>query len=180
MYAHTWAPGSNRHLDTTFELLRSMYVNLNDHDLVSNYNKEHFEQCIALTIAYDGNDHPQFCGSILARDCWPQGAYRIMNRFWKVNREKDGIKHIHPLSALLVNSQLDWLQNNTDHKLAFISREGLTWRKFALRDFSVRYDLHFDTVEKKFLTCGNSDCDSCWQHIIYRGDHNLLNTWICK
>ena len=171
-----WTPGSDSYLDELFENLRQNQHNNKTDPLAVNYNKYLFERSAAFSIAFDETGDPTHCSSIIRRDCWPDRVYRILNRMWKIKRIPI-TKFVSPQICLMVSEQVKWLQNNTDSKLVFVSRQYNHWQSMLIRDFKKYSDLTFDTNNYKYQTCPNSDDDSCWQHIIYHGDDSLLNSW---
>ena len=96
MYTVTWRPGTNQYLDSLFDHLREIQYNDTSHRLWENYSKESFSYAgiIAYTICFNGDDTPEMCSSISQRDCWPLGAYRILNRTWKHSNKKQMMKEI--------------------------------------------------------------------------------------
>lgn len=177
MRVETWAPGSNRELDSLFDQYRQIQAN-SDHRLSSNYSKDFYKFSIAFTIAFNKEDKPEICSSIASRDCWPKGVYRIMNRLWKTENHR--ITHSKFISEAMVSnarSQISWLEDNTDCKLYFISRQTSNWMKWTAGKFYSQYGLNFLIAKNKYLTCPNECDDSCWQHIIYNGDAEILKQW---
>jgi hypothetical protein len=174
----TWSPGSDKELDQLFDFYREQQYNDLDHRLRENYTKDFYKFCIAFTIAFNDDNQPEICSSIASRDCWPAGAFRIMNRLWKTKNYR--INHSKFISQAMVdnaNSQIEWLATNTDCKLYFISRQTSNWMRWTASKFSSQYGLDFKIAPNKYLTCPN-ECDAtCWQSIIYSGDDNLLLEW---
>lgn len=177
MKAVTWKPGTDTLYDPLFDHLRERHYRNQDHHLWKNYNRDHFyQECTALTISFDENDLPIFCGSILKRDCWPEKTYRILNRLWGVRPETIIIKKAHPSNGSFVKSQIDWLKENTDCELVFISRESEYWQQWTVNTYK-SFDLDFYFNDREYLTCHNEDDSSCWQRIIYQGNIDLLKEW---
>jgi len=174
----TWRPGTNKDLDQIFDAYRIEQYEDKNHKLSKNYSTEFYKFSIALTIAFNDNDEPEICSSIASRDCWPKGAYRILSRLWKTKNYR--IKHSKFISEAMVGnarSQIQWLKNNTDCELYFISRETGNWMKWTAEHFDSQYGLKFIIAPNKYLTCPNECDNSCWQHIIYNGNKNILKTW---
>lgn len=179
MKAETWVPGSNSELDDLFNQLRIQQYNDKSHRLWKNYSEEFLKYTIALTICFDESGNPEMCSSIASRDCWPNNAYRILNRLWKVSeyRKKSSPKVMSPSFGYSAISQIDWLNRNVGDCLYFISRETDNWEHWVSRQFSQVYGVDFKIAEGKFLTCPNECDSSCWQKIIYSGQDNLLAQW---
>lgn len=176
MHSITWAPGDNAPLDLLFNDLREIQYNDKSHRLWQNYNTDHFTDCVAYTITFDG-DVPLACGSIAVRDCWPAGAYRIFNRLWKPNQRTDFLRRVSPSMGSFGHSQVAWLSANTDCKLYFISRETDNWQDWMINSFNAEFNLSFSKNNHRYLTCNNESCLSCWQKIIYNGDSSILTNW---
>ena len=172
----TWAPGTNTEYDTLFETLRETHYADTSHRLWKNYAKDVFKDVAALTIHFDDNDVPEVCSSTTQRSCWPVGAYRIHNRVWKANNKKLFLRRISPSMGYSAASQIDWLKNNTDCRLYFISRQTDNWNNWMIKHFR-EYDIEFKTDNYMYLTCPNECDDTCWQRIIYYGDASLLDQW---
>lgn len=177
MYVENWQPGTNRRLDQEFDVLRRMHYNDKQQPLWANYNEDAFKECAALSIMYNKNGYPHFCSSILNKVCWPTHAYRILNRMWKVVSHNSILVKLSEEGEVLLKGQIKWLQDNTDYRLHFVSREYDSWRRFSQREWHQRYGLEFKTTEHKYLTCDNTGDNSCWQYILYQGDDSVLENW---
>lgn len=180
MKAITWAPGTNKELDSLFDSLREERTNDTGHRLWKNYSKEYFfdSGIVALTMSFDENDNPMACASIASRECWPEKVYRIYNRAWKIQNKISFLKEITVEMGSMAHSQIDWLNENTDCQMYFISRQSDTdWRNWMIRNFKRQYNLLFYTTENKYLTCPNECDDTCWQYIIYNGNKEKLLEW---
>jgi len=178
IYAKTWEPGTDKSLDDLFESLREKIYLSQQHPLWSNYNKDHFKKCCALTISFE-KDIPIFCASILSRKIWPEGTYRIMNRYWRISGDHNFLKTISPGSAILTLSQLEWAKSQTNFKLAFISRQYEHWQKFIIDQFN-KHQIKFQSDNYKYLTCDNQNDITCWQKIIFQGESDILEKWTRK
>jgi hypothetical protein len=172
----TWAPGTNTEYDTLFETLRATHYADTGHRLWKNYAKDAFKDVAALTIHFDDDDVPEVCSSTTQRPCWPVGAYRIHNRVWKANNKKTFLRRVSPSMGHSATSQIEWLKNNTDCRLYFISRQTDNWNNWMIKHFR-EYDIEFKTDNYMYLTCPNECDDTCWQRIIYSGDTSLLEQW---
>ena len=175
MYAITWIPGSDSKLDSIFDSLRDEQYQDRAHRLWENYSKENFNFAVALTIYFE-NDVPLLCSSIASRPCWPENIYRILNRTWKPANRLTWPNGVGQNWAITLSSQINWLKENTECKLYFISRQKAGWEDWCIRSFK-KHGLEFKTDNYKYLTCPN-ECDStCWQKIIYNGSEELLSQW---
>jgi hypothetical protein len=176
MTAITWKPGTNTELDTLFDQLREKQYHDHSHRLWENYSKDHFQSVIAYTINFDTNNEPDFCSTISSKDCWPSGVYRILNRTWKPAEREAWLREIRPHVGDVVNSQTDWLKENTNCKLFFISRQTPGWQRFCIRSFD-KLNINFKSDKYRYITCDNCEDDVCWQSIIYNGDEKILDNW---
>lgn len=176
MYTKTWKFGTDQELDQLFESLREKQHQDHSHPLWRNYYPTAFYECEAVSINFV-NNQPFFCSSILKRDCWPENTYRILNRLWKPAVRPLIISRLSPGLGSMLHSQLEWLRDNTDFKLAFVSRETDRWQKFFIENFENYFNLKFKMDNYKYLTCSNPNDKSCWQKIIYYGDDNILTQW---
>ena len=127
----TWSIGSDSKLDNLFNNLREHQYQDKSHRLWQNYSKESFEYAgiIACTINFNDQQEPEMCSTISSRPCWPKNVYRILNRAWKhTNRTKTRIEISQGMGDSVI-SQIEWLKENTDYKMYFISR----FRKFLFQ-----------------------------------------------
>lgn len=177
MQTVTWAPGSNKELDTLFDNLREQQYQDRSHRLWKNYSKDSFDFAVALTICFNDTGTPEMCSSIASRDCWPSGAYRILNRLWKHTNKIAFPRVMSPSFAESAKSQISWLKDNKNTELYFISRQTDNWEEWVMRNFKKVYGVTFQTDNYKYLTCPNESDDTCWQKIIYSGNQELLQSW---
>lgn len=177
MNAVTWTPGSNTELDQLFSTLREQQYNNRNHKLWKNYSEESFKFAIALTICFDDHGEPEMCASIAARDCWPKGVYRILNRLWKHSNKINFPRVMSPSFAETARSQIAWVEENTNAELYFISRQTDHWEDWVIKNFNEVYGITFEKDNYKYLTCPNECDDTCWQKIIYKGDTKVLEQW---
>lgn len=178
MHTITWAPGSDEKHDRLFHALRELNFKNKNHRFWKNYEASQFNNAIAYTIYFNDNNVPELCSSVVYKNCWPKGAYRVLNRTWKPNSKKLFFsREVNRHFGLVIQSQLKFLKENvSDVKLTFISRQTNNWEDFVIHYFK-QFDLNFNKIDKKFLTCSNEIDSSCWQKIIYMGDDNLLDVW---
>jgi hypothetical protein len=179
MHTVTWRPGTNSELDHLFENLREEQYTDRSHRLWKNYSKLSFKNSgiVAHTICFNEDDIPEMCSTVASRDCWPVGAYRILNRLWKHSNKITYPRVMSPSFGQSAQSQINWLQENTDCKLYFISRQTENWQEWVMRNFKDVYKLNFKMDNYKYLTCPNECDDTCWQNIVYAGDEQLLAQW---
>lgn len=177
MQTITWTPGTNIELDCLFDQLREQQYQDHSHRLWKNYSKESFNFSVALTICFNDDGIPEMCSSIASRNCWPDGAYRILNRLWKHSNKIAFPRVMSPSFAESTKSQIEWLKNNTNSRLHFISRQTDNWENWVIKNFKEAYNIDFQTDNYKYLTCPNECDDTCWQKIIYNGDKEILTQW---
>lgn len=173
----TWKPGENSELDKLFDDLREKQYQDKTHRLWKNYSREFLQYTVALTICFDDNNIPEMCSSIASRNCWPNGAYRILNRLWKANNKIAFPRRMSPSFGHSAISQITWLRENTECELYFISRQTPHWEKFVVDEFKTQHNILWQTNENKYLTCPNECDDTCWQKVLYNGNQELLKTW---
>lgn len=173
----TWVPGTDVELDQLFDNLREQQYQDRSHRLWKNYSKANFNSAVALTICFNDLGDPEMCSSISSRECWPSGAYRILNRLWKHSNKIAYPRVMSDSFGSSAQSQINWLKNNTDCQLYFISRQTDNWENWCIANFLDRFRLPFKTDNYKYLTCPN-ECDgTCWQKIIYNGNESILSQW---
>ena len=177
MKTTTWMPGTDVELDQLFDDLREQQYQDHSHRLWKNYSKENFNNAVALTICFNDLGVPEMCSSISSKDCWPTGAYRILNRLWKHSNKIAYPRVMSPSFGSSAQSQIDWLKDNTAYQLYFISRQTDNWEQWCIANFLDRFRLSFKTDNYKYLTCPNECDDTCWQKIIYNGNEAILSQW---
>jgi len=179
MYIEIWIPGTDAELDKLFEQLRIQQHSDITHPLYKNYSAQDFKSCAALSITFDNND-PIVASSILARTCWPKNTYRILNRFWKV--------HEHRLTALdrstkatalseTAKAHVAYAENTLEADLVFMSRQYDHWQNLAVHYLKEKTGIEFKYDNYRYLVCDNSQDQTCWQRIAYKGDEQLLTQW---
>jgi hypothetical protein len=170
-------PGTDVALDQLFDNLREQQYQDRSHRLWKNYSKENFNSVVALTICFNDLGEPEMCSSISSRESWPSGAYRILNRLWKHSNKIAYPRVMSDSFGSSAQSQIDWLKNNADCQLYFISRQTDNWEQWCINNFLDRFNLEFKTDNYKYLTCSNECDDTCWQKIIYNGNESILSQW---
>ena len=172
----TWSPGSDKILDQIFDNLREQRYQDRTHRYWSNYSSDSFKFAVALTIWFNDNDEPEVCSSIANRNCWPEDVYRIHNRLWKHTNKLVFPRVMSENLGQIAQSQIEWLEQNTNYKMYFISRQTNSWENWLINNFK-RFNIDFVQGNNKYLTCPDECNDTCWQRIIYHGDKEILNQW---
>jgi hypothetical protein len=178
MKSITWKPGTIKELDEEFDYLRNIQYSNKSHRLWKNYAPENFAGNVALTIYWNEDGEAELCSSIAQRPCWPNKTYRILNRTWKhSNRLNIAPKTMSHCFVSVINSQISWLDLNTDCELYFISRQTKNWEDLFIKKLKRGCNLSFKTDKYKYLTCSLETESTCWQKIIFNGNESLLNLW---
>ncbi len=161
-----------------FDLAREELIREFPDKLVSNYTLENFNynEQTAFSIGYKNNS-PFLFSTIFRRQWWPEGAYRILNRTWKLERQDHISRGIDPIFRYMVEDQIDWLKSNTNYKAAFISREKNSRNTL----FNVMDELNigkykFDFYDDRVWVCEGSE-EYCLQNILYTGDMKVFLKW---
>lgn len=175
----TWIPGTNKEMDDLFDSLREKQYQDKTHRLWKNYGRDEFYYNLpeANTVFFDDDGIPELCSSILYRPCWPKKCYRILNRAWKPNNRKKFLKKISDCMGETVKDQINWLKENKDPELIFVSRQTDNWNDWVIENFKTQFNIEFKNDDNKYLTCPNECDDSCWQKIIYIGNPEILKSW---
>ena len=179
MKTEIWIPGTNNYLDKLFEDLRKIQNSDTSHPLHKNYDIQSFKECSALSITFL-NHQPVVAGSILQRNCWPTGAFRVLNRFWKIKEHR--LSNLNRSNGLdifcsTVESHVIYAEKHLGAKLVFMSRQSDKWQKFIKAIINKKVKLSFSYDNFSYLTCENQHDQSCWQKIIYKGNEDLLQNW---
>ena len=164
-------------LDSIYEDLRKKHYIKTGHRLYKNYSEYHIQEVSAKSIYWGHSGEPEIIASILARPCWPNETFRILNRLWKPNMLTNPIFEINEGFTKLIEDQISWCELRSA-KGVFMSRQGDTaWREWAILKLKEQTDLDFFLPDEKFLTCNDEQSTNCWQKIIYYGDTDQLTNW---
>jgi hypothetical protein len=164
-------------MDSIYEMLRASHHLNQSHRLSSNYGPEHVKELSAKSIYWDADAGPRIVSSVLARRCWPDGVYRILNRLWKPRMNTGSPFGIDPGFGKMVIDQLSFCRSR-GAKAVFMSRQtDGGWQKWASNGLQEMTGLTFHSSEDLFLTCENEDDDSCWQRILLCGPIESLDLW---
>lgn len=177
MHVITWIPNSNKEYDTLFDTLRENQYQDTSHRYWKNYSRESFLDTLVHSIYFNNEGNPEVCSSVSHRSCWPKNVFRILNRTWKVTNRETMIRKMAPSSGYTAISQIEWIKQNTDYELVFVSRQTNNWENFAIRNLQENFNLSFETDNYKYLTCPNECDNTCWQKIIYNGNTDVLQQW---
>jgi hypothetical protein len=196
MHAVTWRPGTDVLNDSLFDHLREKHYRKTDHPLWKNYARDHFyNECLALSMVFGDHGLPVFCASILGRDCWPADTYRIVNRYFATglwcptklpvnfNLPEEAVGPVKTMAKEnggIVQSQIDWLKENTNYKMFFMSRENNYWQKWTADQFNEQIGVKFKYNNNYYQVCNNPSDSSCFQRIIYNGPDELLEQWVYR
>jgi hypothetical protein len=167
----------NNPLIKEFEEGRKLQENRGDY-FSSNYSLDNFvfNDQTAFSIGYK-NNKPYLFSTIFRRPSWPQGAYRILNRTWKTNRQTNISKAIDSIFLDMVDSQLDWLTKKSDFEVAIISREHNSINTLTnVRDLLNMRGHAFCLHSSRIWVC-NGLANNCFQDILYTGKSEIISTW---
>lgn len=136
-----------------------------------------FEEQEAFSIGYK-NSNPLLFSTIFRRDMWPVGAYRILNRTWKVDRQSHISTSIDQIFLDMIAAQLNWLkENKQDFKIAFISREHNSRNTLHNLAQSLNNSSNkFHVYENRVWMCKGSH-EQCFQDVLYNGDVKVIEQW---
>jgi hypothetical protein len=95
---------------------------------------------------------------------------------WTANQAAP-IDRLAEEQGVLLKSQIDWLKENTDVKMTFISRENKYWQQWTVDQYQDHFGLEFKYNKNRYQVCATPDDDSCFQRIIYQGPEELLSNW---
>ena len=144
-------------LISTFEEFRKQQESRND-KLSHNYSCSNFNflEQEAFSIGYK-NNNPFLFSTIFRRQQWPTGAYRILNRTWKVDRQSHVSTGIDQIFLDMVSRQISWLREN---KKVMLQRDEIErfrhkWesqnksKDYLLQDRLLRDVLEFQQAQKE-------------------------------
>lgn len=164
-----------------FEEYRKQQEFRND-KLSCNYSPANFKfvEQEAFSIGYR-NNAPLLFSTIFRRPQWPVGAYRILNRTWKIDRQTHISTKIDEIFLEMAEQQLEWLIcNKQDFKIAIISREHNS--RNTLSNVAASLNMRgnkFNLFEHRVEMC-NGPAEHCLQDILYTGDVRILEQWNLK
>jgi len=174
----TWVNDST--LDAVYEQYRQLQFENTNHRLYSNYSIAHISEVSAKSIYWGYDGRPKIICSILARTCWPQDTYRILNRLWKPTMNSGSAFDIDQGFGMLIEDQLAWCKRNNSQAVFMSRQTDGKWQQWASEILTNMTGMEFYLPNEKFLTCSNEADRSCWQKIIFHGDKNVLNNWSHK
>ncbi len=165
-------------LISIFENFRKEQESRND-PLSYNYSRLNFNfsEQEAFSIGYK-NNNPFLFSTIFRRAQWPLGAYRILNRTWKVERQTHLSKSVDQLFLDMIQCQISWLkENREDFKIAIITREHNSRNTLTslAQSLNIGND-KFQLYNKRVWVCNGPE-KNCFQDILYTGDSKVLETW---
>jgi hypothetical protein len=101
---------------------------------------------------------------------------------WKVSRQEHIAKTVDLIFLEMVEKQIDWLKENKDFTVAFMSREHdskNTLENFAQHLNKLSDNYQFDVFENRVWVC-EGPAEQCFQDILYTGDKRVLESWKLK
>ena len=162
-----------------------------DHKMLKNYTKEmlDFNEQICISILTKDDNILAF-STLYERKDYGNSAVRCLNRLyfdpsvrqWNKEQEKiadyDCNPRVNVISPLMINQQMHWA---LDFDLTFISSEPWKprWAKMIAKNFTEASKYLWHTDDRLYPVCCDTE-RSCWQHLIWFGEGDLLDKGISK
>jgi len=168
--SYTNKPENFKYIKQYEEVLKEVVSKKKDH-LWKNWINFNFEEQSALTVGLEGNK-VKVISSIINKDIWPQGVYRLMNRYYVVDDYRDNNTRTHKgkgynIGHIILNDQLQYLKNNLDYNFYFVSRQKN--RKFLdywINKFNEEYNQNLSVSDKRYWICDGTRFNCC-QVLVY-------------
>lgn len=161
-----------------FDKARKKLLELDNDKLIENYLQQNFNYAdqTAFSIGYK-NSEPYLFSTIFRRDWWPDDCYRILNRTWKLNRQDHVSKKIDVVFREMVESQIKWLNKNTNVVTTFISREHNSRNTLInVRNNLNMGEFEFTLLKERIRVSEGPEEQAC-QDILYAGSDKVFKKW---
>ena len=124
--SYTSKPENFKYLDQYISILNNIVDKKTDY-LWKNYVDFKFEEQAALTVGLE-NDKVKVISSIINKDIWPKGVYRLMNRYFVDEDYRDINTRTHKgkgynIGHIILDDQMKYLKDNLDYNFFFVSRQ---------------------------------------------------------
>ena len=122
--SYTNKPENFKYLDQYISILNNIVDKKTDY-LWKNYVDFKFEEQAALTVGLE-NDKVKVISSIINKDIWPKGVYRLMNRYFVDEDYRDTNTRTHKgkgynIGHIILDDQMKYLKDNLDYN--FLSND---------------------------------------------------------
>jgi hypothetical protein len=176
LISYTNKPENFKYLEEYKNILNSIVDKKTDY-LWKNYVDFKFEEQTALTVGLEDNK-VKVISSIINRDIWPKGVYRLMNRYFVEEDYRDTNTRTHKakgynIGHIVLNDQLQYLKNNLDYNFYFISRQkNRKFLSYWTNKFNKEYDQNLTVSNDRYWIC-NSTRFNCCQVLVYENDNEI-------
>jgi hypothetical protein len=143
-----------------------------DDSFAENYSPQNFklDQQAAISASYI-DDQISIFSTIMKRDFYPEGTYRVFNRFWRnpAFRKNYPNKFVPAEILTLVQQQYLFTQAQLKARFIFISREKSRnlWLQHVLPKFDMATEDSWWLTDDSYLVCDNRNSEACWQKLLY-------------
>ena len=174
--SYTSKPENFKYLDQYISILDNIVEKKTDY-LWKNYVDFKFEEQTALTVGLEG-DKVKVISSIVNKDIWPKGVYRLMNRYYVDEDYRDNNTRTHKgkgynIGHIILNDQLQYLKDNLDYSFYFISRQkNRKFLSYWTDKFNKEYNQNLTVSNDRYWIC-NSTRFNCCQVLVYENDNKI-------
>tara|TARA_B100000035_G_C20826777_1_gene476810 strand:+ start:139 stop:687 length:549 start_codon:yes stop_codon:yes gene_type:complete len=168
--SYTNTPDNFKYLEQYKSILNNIVEKKSDY-LWKNYADFKFEDQTALTVGLE-DDKVKVISSIINKDIWPKGVYRLMSRYYVVDDYRDNNTRTHKgkgynIGHIILNNQLQYLKNNLDYNFYFVSRQkNKKFLSYWTDKFNREYNQNLSVSDKRYWIC-NSTRFNCCQVLVY-------------
>tara|TARA_B100001769_G_scaffold259485_1_gene239281 strand:+ start:338 stop:901 length:564 start_codon:yes stop_codon:yes gene_type:complete len=175
--SYTSKPENFKYLDQYKSILNNIVDKKTDY-LWKNYVDFKFEEQTALTVGLE-DDKVKVISSIINKDIWPKGVYRLMNRYYVEEdyRDKGGTKSHrgegYQIAHILLNDQIKYLKDNIDYSFYFLSRQkNKKFLSYWTDKFNREYNQSLKVSDKRYWICNSTEFN-CHQVLVYDEQYKI-------
>ena len=175
--SYTNKPENFKYIDEYKDVLKEIVSKKKDY-LWKNWVDFNFDEQSALTVGLEDNK-VKVISSIINKDIWPKGVYRLMSRYYVVDDYRDkGNTRTHRgkgyhIGHIILDDQLEYLKNNLDYNFYFVSRQkNKKFLDYWTNKFNIDYKKNLKVSDKRYWIC-NSTKFNCCQVLAYDEQYKI-------
>lgn len=173
---YTNTPNNFKYIDQYKQILEQIVTDKTDL-LWKNYVDFDFDKQTALSVGLEG-DQVKVISSILHKDFWPKGVYRLLNRYAVAKDYRDTMTKTHHgegyhIAQIMLDNQIHYLKQNIEHTFYFASRQkNKRFLDYWIKKFNTDYNHSLAISDQRYWIC-NSTKFNCCQVLIYDPTHKI-------
>ena len=173
---YTNTPDNFKYIDQYKEVLQQIVTNKTDL-LWKNYVDFNFAEQSALSVGLEG-DEVKVISSIIHKPIWPNGVYRLLNRYAVVKDYRDTMTKTHHgeghnIAQIMLDNQIKYLKQNINYNFYFASRQkNKRFLDYWIKKFNQDYNYELAISDKRYWICDSTKFNCC-QVLIYDPQHKI-------